>query len=133
MAPVTYSCSSISQAFGDVAASKTTRLFITNSVLAGSKDLSSGAQEALAHAIGFEMLGLLPAITLCFLTYVSSEGATRLYGVRPSWTYSRLSQKIDGNRLAFGCFSWDGLDVVDSGKFESVGFGAGALREFEGH
>ena len=116
---------------GDSLVNRTYRVVISNSVLTGSRNETVAGQEDLVAREGCEMPGVIEAITLCFLRYISSAlGATpvRTYGDDP-FSYTRCKEAVDNYRLIVGGFAPGGL-CVNCHVDVSDGIGVAGLRKF---
>ncbi len=103
----------ITEQFGGLSVTNTYRVVITNSLLKGSRNLSTTQQQALVNKMGCEMPEVLPVSTLAILTYISSPKSppVRLYSDDPP-TYVRCSNKVDKKyNVCAGGFALAGFDV----------------------
>jgi len=115
---------------GDIRIDKTYWIVITNNIFEGSRDQSVSSQKALLQKMGWEMTKATEILALIALTYMTSEGQTRLYNNTDPWTCSRTSDQVGKRHVVVGCFSPAGVSVdTYSFDFDIIGVG-GVLRKF---
>lgn len=146
----------ILEELGNKQIEKTHKIAITNSVLKESRDLSVRDQQELVNKSGCEMPGVLPAVTLAILTYISSQEKppTSLYNndrykddeprdnnpytmdrfnnnplFKTCMTYTRCCESVDHYNL-IGCLFPSGLLINHDECFDSKYIGVGAMRKF---
>lgn len=111
----------ITKVLGEIPVDKTQVIYISNSILEGSRALNEEDLPIFVREAGCEMPEVLPAATLAILTYVCFQ--KRLYGAHP-WTYTLCS-----GDLVVGGFDRSGLIASSLYLiFKGEGYGVGAMK-----
>ncbi|HSW86267.1 MAG TPA: F-box protein [Rhabdochlamydiaceae bacterium] len=111
----------ITKVLGEISVDKTQVIYISNSILEGSRNLDDEELPQFARGTGCEMPEVLPAATLAILTYVCFQ--KRLYGADP-WTYTLCSGDIVVGGFGRSGLVASSLYLIHWGE----GYGVGAMK-----
>ncbi|HSW86147.1 MAG TPA: F-box protein [Rhabdochlamydiaceae bacterium] len=100
-------------------------VYVANSILKGTRNLSQDAHEYIVEKVGCEMPDPLTMSTLIILTYMSSrkDFPTYLYGTAP-WTFTRCKRNV-----MVGGFNSYGLAVFSADDFAGVDYGVTVMQK----